>query len=320
MLLYPFILTPLFLSNLTPEPTYRAVVVDATTSLPLLDVAGIDLATQRSFSTDALGHFTLPGPAARFRLRHLGFAPLEASRPGLQAGQVDTIRLLPQSIVLGEVSVRPTKLVTLSSLGPRLKEKMGVLLIPGSECGVLFRPVPGSPPAVVEQIVLLLRPNKPKAGQLRVRLVAATDEAEPKPSSHDLLPVAATYTAAQLAALPNQQLILDISTYGLQLSATGFFVLIEGLGSDYPAEVAVPMHRADPTPHLIITATNPADSATYRRTPMNDFPALLQATSVTEVETYWRQCCNRPWRGHRLTNNPKESDNVAVSLILSATK
>ncbi|TGD77967.1 hypothetical protein [Hymenobacter wooponensis] len=311
-------MTALLLAHLIQEPPYQAIVVDATTSRPLPGVTGLDLATQQRFSTDALGHFTLAGPAAHFQLRHLGFAPLEASRSGLQPGQVDTLRLLPQSILLGEVSVRPTKPVVLSSFGPKVKDKMGVLVVPGSECGVLFRPAPDSPPAVVEQITVQLRPNKPKAGQIRIRLVAPTSEAEPRPTSHDLIPVAATYTAAQLVALPDQRLTVDISAYGLQLPPNGFFVLIEGLGSNYPAEVAVPMQRGDPTPHLILTATNLADSATYRRTPMNDFPAVVRGTSVTEVETYWRQCCNRPWRGYRLTHKPKESENVAVTLVLRA--
>ena len=83
-----------------PPPTYQAIVVDATTSRPLASVSVVDLQGKASSTTDSQDRFSLPGPVAHFRLRDLGFAALEATRSALAPGQVNTLRLLPEAILL----------------------------------------------------------------------------------------------------------------------------------------------------------------------------------------------------------------------------
>ncbi|WP_345127083.1 hypothetical protein, partial [Hymenobacter antarcticus] len=217
-----------------PTPAYQAIVVDATTSRPLASVSVVDLRGQTSSATDQQGRFSLPGPVAHFRLRGLGFAELEATRSALAPGQVDTLRLLPEAILLSEVSVRPAKPTVLSSLGTKIGKSHGTVLVPGAQYGILFQPAANLLPAVVQQIRVRFQFNRQShslVGRVRVRLVAPERGSSATPSMHDLVPIAATYTAAELAALPDHLLVLDLSAYNIRLPATGFFVLIVGSGN-----------------------------------------------------------------------------------------
>lgn len=116
------------------------MVVNATTSRPIADVKIINLRTQTGSASDHCGRFSLTGPTAHFRLHSLGFADLEATHAALPPGQVDTLRLLPDAILLSEVSVRPTKPVVLSSIGTKVGQLHGTMIEPGSQFGILFRP------------------------------------------------------------------------------------------------------------------------------------------------------------------------------------
>lgn len=293
-------------------PSYQAIVVDATTSRPLPGVSVLDLTHHTGLATDETGHFSLPGPVAHFRLQSLGFAVLESERPARSPGQVDTLRLLPSSILLSNVSVRPTKPQVLASVEGKGTEKHGGLVVPGSQYGVLFRPAANSAPAVVQHITIQLRPNRPTAGRVRVRLVAVEPGEKPWPSAHDLLPVAATYTAAELASA-GEKLVVDLSANNLRLPAEGLFVLVEGLPT-VPGESYVKMDAK----MNIITALNPKDPSSYSVTPMRAFPSVEWATSETQVETVGRTGYNMPWQMHRVTNKPQKSENMNISLEVIA--
>lgn len=139
MLLLPTFLAALF-GTPPPPDSYRAVVVNATTTQPLAGAAILSLRTQGRALADQRGRFTLPGPVAHFRVRSLGFADLEATRPALPPEQVDTLRLLPEAILLPEASVRPARPAVLSSLGTNVAKPHGLVLVPGAQSGNLFQP------------------------------------------------------------------------------------------------------------------------------------------------------------------------------------
>ena len=321
LLLSPFLLA--LCSLLAPAPSYQAIVVDATTGRPLPGVSVLDVRTQAGSATDARGRFSLPGSEVRFHLHTLGFADLEATRPVLAAGQVDTLRLLPEAILLSEVSVRPAKPVVLSSLGTKVGKTRGQMIVPGHQFGVLFRPDGNVLPAIAQQITIRFHVNKQShepIGRVRVRLVAVQRGSSMSPSANDLLPIAATFTAAELAALPNQLLTIDLSAYNLRLPASGFFVLVEGLptipGESYVANKLEP--RNGKLVALIVTATDPNDPATFRETPAFDYPAISRTASITDVQTLVRLGYDKPWHYTPSGHDSKKTENVDISLTILA--
>lgn len=319
MLLFFSLLLALF-STSPPTNAYQAIVVDATTSRPLAGVSIVDLQTQTGSATDQHGRFSLPGPVAHFHLRSLGFADLEATRPALAPGQMDTLRLLPEAILLSEVSVRPSKPVVLSSLGTKVGKPHGSMIVPGAQYGILFKPAANMLPAVVQQISVRFHSRPSTVGRIRVRLVALERGSSMNPSAHDLLPIAATYTAAELAALPNHLLTVDLSSYNIRLPATGFFVLVEGLatiaGETYVTQKMVGSGR-NILP-VIVTASDPQNPATFRETPAFDYPAISWTASITDVETVTRLGYGKPWHIKRQEHNSKKTENVDVSLTILA--
>lgn len=309
--------------HMPPATRYQAIVVDATTSRPLAGVSVTDLQSQTSLSTDQQGRFNLPGPVAHFRLRSLGFADLEATRPVLAPGQVDTLRLLPEAILLSEVSVRPAKPVVLSSLGTKVGKSHSYIVAPGAQYGILFHPAANMLPAVMQQISVRFDLNKQShalVGRIRVRLVALERGSSMTPSAHDLLPIAAIYTAAELATLPNHLLTVDLSSYNIRLPATGFFVLVEGLttvaGETYVTDKMVGSGR-NILP-VIVTASDPQNPATFHETPAFDYPAISCSASITEVETVTRLGYSKPWHIKRQEHNSKKTENVDISLTILA--
>ena len=305
-----------------PPPAYQAIVVDATTSRPLASVSVVDLQGKSSSATDSQGRFSLPGPVAHFRLRGLGFAALEATRSALAPGQVDTLRLLPESILLSEVSVRPAKPVVLSSLGTKIGKPHGTVLVPGAQYGILFQPAANLLPAVVQKISVRFRfspQSHSLIGRVRVRLVAPERSSSAMPSAHDLVPIAATYTAAELAALPNHLLVLDLSAYNIRLPATGFFVLIEGLptnaGETYVTDKIVGNRPGDA---ITITATDPTNPTTFRETPTFDYPVIAWAASITDVVTVMRRDYSKPWHFRQQNRDSRKTDNPDISLTILA--
>ena len=321
LLFLSFILA--FFSASPPTNSYQAIVVDATTSQPLAGISVVDLQTQTGSATDQHGRFSLPGPTAHFHLRGLGFADLEATRPATAPGQIDTLRLLPKTILLSEVSVRPSKPVVMSSLGDKVGKPKGYIMAPGTQYGILFRPAADMLPAVVQQISVRFQPNKQShdlIGRVRVRLVSLERGSSMTPSVHDLFPIAATYTAAELDVLPNHLLNIDLSSYNIKLPATGFFVLVEGLttvaGETYITDKMV--SDKGKSLYVIVTASDPQNPATFRETPAFDYPAISCAASITEVETVTRLGYSKPWHVKRQDHNSDKVENVDVSLTILA--
>ena len=315
-------LLPALLHCHAPANAYQAIVVDATTSRPLASVSVTDLQSQTGSATDQHGRFSLPGPVVHFRLRSLGFASLEATRPALAPGQVDTLRLLPEAILLSEVSVRPARPTVLSSLGTKIGKPRGTVLAPGAQYGILFQPAANLLPAVVQQIRVRFQfspQSHALVGRIRVRLVAPERGSSATPSAHDLVPIAATYTAAELAALPDHLLVLDLAAYNIRLPATGFFVLIEGLptnaGETYVTDKLVGNRLGDA---ITITATDPQNPATFRETSTFDYPTVSWAASITDVVTVLRQGYSKPWRFMQQNRDSRKTENPDISLTILA--
>lgn len=323
MLLFLPVLLAL-ISASPPADDYQAVVVvNATTSRPIAGVSIINLRTQTGSASDHRGRFSLAGPTTHFRLHSLGFADLEATRATLPPGQVDTLRLLPDAILLSEVSVRPTKPVVLSSIGTKVGKLHGTIIGPGAQFGILFRPAANMLPAMVQQINVQFKLNKQShalVGRVRVRLVALERGSSMTPSAHDLLPIAATYTAAELATLPNHLLTVDLSSYNIRLPATGFFVLVEGLatiaGETFVTDKFVGSEgKLD---HVVVTASDPQNPGTFRETRSFDYPAISWTSSITEVETVTRLGYSKPWHIKQQEHHSEKTENVAVSLTILA--
>ncbi len=316
-----FLILALFRCH-APANTYQAIVVDATTSRPLASVSVTNLQNQTGSATDEHGRFSLPGPVTHFRLRSLGFANLEATRPARPPGQVDTLRLLPEAILLSEVSVRPARPAVLSSLGTKVGKRSGTVLVPGAQYGILFQPAANLLPAVVQQISVRFRfspQSHALVGRVRVRLVAPERGSSAMPSAHDLVPIAATYTAAELAALPDHLLVLDLSAYHIRLPATGFFVLIEGLatnaGETYVTDKLVGKRVGDA---ITITATDPQNPATFRETSTFDYPVVAWAASITDATTVTRRDYSKPWTFRGQNRDSRKTENPDISLTILA--
>lgn len=301
----------LFLAQ-TPDPPYRAVVVDATTSQPLPGVQVVDVAQQRSLVTDAAGRFSLSGPTAHFKLQHLGFSALEATRPAQASGVVDTLRLLPQAYILSDVIVRPTRPLVLTSVQGKGTNKHGGLILPSSQFGIYFPAAASDGPVLVQEITLQVSKVRPTAGRVRIRLVAAGAGPTPLPTAHDLLPVAATYSAGELAQLAGQPLTLDVQAYQLRMPAQGLFVLVEGLPT-LPTETFIGMENLG----TVVTAPDPQNPTAVTKTRMNAFPSFEWASSASDVTSYIRHGYNTTWK-LRQAANVKEADNLNISLVLAA--
>lgn len=327
MLLFAWVLHLLF-GTVEGGDEYRAVVVNGRTGQPLINVRVLDVQRQRSLVTDEHGRFVLPGPVAHFRLQCLGFAGVEATRKALGSGRTDTLRLSPESVALDEVQVRPAAVVVLSSLGSQVGKRSGVMLIPGSQFGVFFRPAAGAPSAVLQQISVRMQTGHCLAGRLQVRVVAPAPGSTSTPGGRDLLPTPAMYTAAELAALPDHVLTVDVSAAGLRMPAAGLFVVIEGLPT-LAGELYVDDQVAGGklTKHgfpTIITAADPHNPAIFHETPAFDFPAIATAVSTTHTETVSRRN-NKPWALMLLGNRPWDpgkngkpgrTENVDIRLTL----
>jgi hypothetical protein len=224
----------------------------------------------------------------------------------------DTVRAARQAVQLAEVRIKPAATLTLSSLAPKASRANGYCLVPGGTYATLLSPEPGSGPLLLEKLEVRLHPGQPTEGRLRVRLVNAVSG--PTPGTVDLLPNAPLYSAAQLAALPKGLLTLDVSAAALLLPPEGIFVLLEGLPTS-TAEQCLPMRRDDPTPWLLLTATDPQNPATHRRTPADQFPAVSLGSSRAAPATFVRQCHHTEWLFHPADSKGR-SENLDIRLTL----
>lgn len=178
-------------------------------------------------------------------------------------------------------------------MGTKVSKLHGLVVVPGAQFGILFRPAANMLPAIVQQISIQFEFNKQShslTNRVRVRLVRLERGSSMTPSAHDLRPITATYTAAELAVLPDHLLTVDLSMYNIRLPAIGFFVLIEGLatiaGETYVTDKFVSNDGKDQ--YVVVTATDPQNPATFRESSAWDYPAISWIASITEIDTVIR--------------------------------
>lgn len=295
------LLAGLFLT-LPTSSDYSAVVVDARTNRPLAGVNVRDVkapAPTAPVVTDATGRFTLSADQVHIQFNMLGYAPLVINQLHPQG---DTIRLLPQAMVLSEVSVRPPKATILSTVPPK-GSTMDRRILPGQSVALLVTPPVGAPvgqACVLDQVRLFMA-DRVKEGRLRIRLVNVVPGAglgsAAQPGLADLLPEPALYSAAQLSDLSHGRLILDIAKYGLLLPPEGLCVVIECLPTnpaDKPVAVTVPAGGKGKL-HVVV-ASDPTDPTTSHVLEADDFPLLSGQRGLANNPTWSRSTSKPQWR------------------------
>jgi hypothetical protein len=306
----------LLCSFLFPTPTpgpQTGVVVDATTSHPLagVEVRRLDAPEPAVQITDEAGRFIFPTTSVRLRLNRLGYAPLEITRRQATPGSpTDTIRLLPKDIVLGEVSVRPGKIITLTTL-PKTGSNLGRGLMPDQAVGMLLMPPAGASAGqvcVISQVRLYLA-NRPKEGRLRIRLVNVVSglgaDTTSRPGAADLIPEAAVFSHAQLRDASRGIITLDLAKYNLLMPPSGVCVLVECLTTnpmDQVVSTIIPPPNSSGKRYVVLAPL--ANREATRQVDANDFPVLKGKFATSECPTWSR---NPPkfhwWRRKGLYSN-----------------
>ncbi len=290
-------------AKVAPPSSYHAVIVDATTNKALTGVTVENQKTKTTVVSDAKGHILVAAAPVQLHLNHLGYAPLEIAREGTLAEQPDTLRLLPTAIVLANVVVRPAKQIRLTSVEPENREKSffgmspGRGLTPGSALAVLHRPPDTAATYRLSKLVVgIPKQHEAEAGRLRVRLVNVDTSPTAHPGPNDLLPVAAIFTAQQVNDAPNHELEIDVSTYGIRLPKEGLCIIVECLTTE-PNETRIGVNqtvRGHKVQVEVITATDPKNQSTYKRTSVEKFIWVSIAHSAANAVT-WRLSPSNSW-------------------------
>ena len=290
-------------AKVAPQSSCHAIIVDATTNKALIGVTVENQKTKTTLVSDAKGHILVAAAPVQLRLNHIGYAPLEITREGTSAEQPDTLRLLPTAIVLANVVVRPTKQIRLTSVEPENREKSffgmtpGRELTPGSALAVLHRPPDTAATYRLTKLVVgIPKQHEAEAGRLRVRLVNVDSSPTPHPGPNDLLPVAAIFTAQQVNDAPNHELEIDVSAYGIRLPKEGLCIIVECLTTE-PSETRIGVNQVVDGHKVrveVITATDPKDQSTYKRTSVEKFIWVSIAHSAANAVT-WRLSPSNSW-------------------------
>jgi len=299
-----FFLFSLLLTTPSP-PVYTAVVVDAITRQPLAGVTvreESDPAPAAALITDAAGRFQLDKQPIALHLNRLGYAPLVVRRAGRVASQPDTLRLLPQVFVLGEVAVRAPRAAVLSSTEPKGKS-MARHLVPGQAVALYLAPPTttlAGQASVLDQLRFFLA-SRVAEGQLRVRLVTAQPAplhpgSQVQPGPVDLLPEPFTLTASQLAAFSRGRVSLDLSKYKLPLPAEGLFVIIECLATNPEDKfIAVTHTTTGRAKRQIVLGPDAANPATAHVVADEDLPSLEGQFAPGNFTMWSRHNSQKPW-------------------------
>lgn len=301
----------------TKAPTYRAVVIDATSRQPLVSVTVQDLTGGTTCVTNEAGQFGLPLTAngvMRFHLSSLGYAPADFSRVAGTA--FDTLRLAPATEALPGVVVRPGRQLTLTPFSRNPHLGPSYYMIPSVQVAVHLPGLEPGQSGRINQLQLQLKPTQIRAGSLRISLRAPG--ADTAPTGAELLPAPLQIPTTQLVAAPKGLLTLDLSSYNVELPATGVFVLIEGLGitSDQQyVSISSPGNGHSP---LLVTGTDPKDPHTYQVTRLDDYPILGAAETQDAARTWTMGSNGRGWRLQQPKDGKSRNKNSIVSLIVMA--
>ncbi|QIX62447.1 carboxypeptidase-like regulatory domain-containing protein [Hymenobacter sp. BT18] len=285
-----------------PVPhAYHAVVVDAISGQPLRGVRVENTQAPTPFgalTTDEAGRFAVALAPVHLRLQLLGYAPLEVHRSAYPAEHPDTLRLTQQAFMLQTVTIRPEKVVTLSTVlakGPRMTRSLN----PGQAVAMLLLPpAPAEQPYYLDQVRLFVA-NQPTEGRLRVRLLQARPDSSgrPTPLGPDLLPQPMEYGPDQLAGLRRGQLVLDVSQHGQQLPPSGVFVVVECLPTN-PADqvVSYSFPKNGKGSIKVLLSSSPATAGATHQVEASTYPTLQGQRLKGSNATWSRLDATRPWK------------------------
>lgn len=271
LLLASLLLAPL-------PPTATVIVVDAGTRLPLAGVTVRNLEALLSVSpviTDGAGRFEHPRPGLHVQLSRLGYAPKLVNRDLKTSTVPDTVVLEPASVALGEVSVRPGKVLLLESNSTK-GARIGRTLSPGQLVAVQLVP-PAGQSCQVDMMRFILA-AKTHEGRIRVRLLNAIPGGpygHPQPGTTELLAEPILISNERLVAAKKGYVQVDLSPYNLTLPVEGVFVVLETLATnpaDKPVTITQPASGRGKL--TVVLSTNPDDLTTSHTLDMDTYPTL----------------------------------------------
>jgi hypothetical protein len=301
----------------TKTPTYRAVVIDATTRQPLASVTVQDITGGTTCVTNQAGQFGLPLTAngvMTFHLSSLGYAPADFSR--VAGNAFDTLRLAPTTEALPGVVVRPGRQLTLTPFAGRPHIGSSYYMIPSVQVAVHLPGLSAGQSGRINQLQLQLKPTQIRAGALRVTLRAPG--ADNTPTGVELLPAPLEVPTAQLVAAPKGLLTLDLSSYNLDLPVSGVFVLVEGMGVTSDQQYVSISNPGNGHSPLLVTGADPKDPHTYQVTRLDDYPILAAAETQDIARTWTLGSNGRGWRLYQNKDGKTRNKNSIISLIVMA--
>jgi len=183
--------------------------------------------------------------------------------------------------VQGELNRQP--LVTASG---KVKRNFFLAASPGASYALHFY-APTTGPHILTGVQVHLQPfgHDTARGQVRVRIASVT--ATGGPAEDDLLPIKMVLTESVLQAV-NQSLLLDWPGGGVNIPATGFFLVLEGLGN-YPDEYTTnsPASAKLICPDCYTISRRNDPNAQLRLVPAASVPMLLAAKPDQSHPAYW---------------------------------
>jgi hypothetical protein len=215
--------------------------------------------------------------------------PLAAQLPT----RPDSVRI----VVLSDVAVgdKITRLVVASG---EKKRSTFHELAPGGGNAVRFGAPRGGYHVLSSVRVYLAASHTLKEGALRVR--AASVAANGGPADDDLLPTPVVLTTANLQH-SHKNLVINWPANRVQVPETGFFLVLEGLGStpdEYVSKVVLPTNPKQPAHYELRRRSQP--DSTLRLAEVHAFPMLMGAEpDATGAESWYRDTVTQEWRPSR---------------------
>lgn len=238
----------------------------------------------------------------QLQLNFLGYAPLRIERSATLVSRPDTLRLLSESMVLGDVIVRPGKVTVLSTV-PAKGTHLARGLSPDQAIAMFLAPPAQTSidkASLIDQIHLFML-ERPQEGRIRVRIVdvlpGLTPGSSPRPGPADLLPEAAIFSLTQLQSCPRGELIVDVSKYSLLMPPTGICVVIECLPTNPDDQVVAVTQSTDGKHHTqIVLAPNPKDLTTAHTVGSEKYPVFEGRRASDGGGTWLRLDQKQLWR------------------------
>ena len=204
------------------------------------------------------------------------------------------------------VTVRPGRLVEITPLAGKSKKKSTYVLLAGTKIAVHL---PASAQGSLSEIRLQMEKRNVKVGSLRIQLLAAPSPVlQQVPEGPNLLDADLVYSAQQLSAVRDGELVIDISGRNIEMPQYGVVVVVEALGpADAPEYLSVSMSSSGHSPMVVTTGPDGA-----KVSHLNEWPTLIGATSVSSPRTWVLGSNGRGW-----TQRPVREKGIVYNSLVS---